>query len=68
MGLLRNSKAKRLKKPQVRKIGTTKDFLENQTPSHIEDGPGILNYAGSRNPIKDMHGGLATIKVKRARR
>lgn len=44
-------------------------LVKKQTPSRIEDGPVILNYAGPRIPIKDMHGGLATKKAaKRARR
>ena len=35
----------------------------------VEDGPGILNYAGPRLAIAEMHGGLAMKRAaKRARR
>jgi AbrB family looped-hinge helix DNA binding protein len=37
--------------------------------TNVEDGGSILNYAGPRISIADMHGGLAMKKaVKRARR
>ena len=49
--------------------GARLKLIKKQTPSRIADGPGILNYAGPRVPIKDMHGGLAMKKAaKRARR
>lgn len=49
--------------------GARLKLIKKQTPSRIEDGPVILNYAGPRLPIKDIHGGVAMKKAaKRARR
>ena len=44
-------------------------LVKRHTPSRIEEGPGILDYAGRRIPTNEMHGGLAMKKAaKRARR
>ena len=48
--------------------GARLKLVKRRVPSRIEDGPAILNYAGPRIPIKDMHGGSAMKKaMKRAR-
>lgn len=44
-------------------------LVKRSEPSRIEDGPAILNYAGPRIAIAQMHGGVAMKKaVARARR
>jgi len=44
-------------------------LVSRHLATNIEDGPGILDYAGPRIPIAEMHGGLAMKKAaKRARR
>jgi antitoxin PrlF len=49
--------------------GARLKLVKKQVPSRIEEGPAILNYAGPRIPIAQMHGGIAMKKVmKRARR
>ena len=49
--------------------GARLKLVKRHAPSRIEDGPGILNYAGPRIPIKQMHGGVAMKKAReRARR
>ncbi len=40
-------------------------LVKKQTPTRIEDGPAILNYAGPRIPIARMHGGIAMKKAAR---
>lgn len=49
--------------------GARLKLIKRNAPSRIEEGPGILNYAGRRIPINEMHGGLAMKKAaKRAGR
>lgn len=49
--------------------GARLKLIKKKAPSRIEDGPDILNYAGPRIPINEMHGGVAMKKAsKRARR
>lgn len=40
-------------------------LVKRRTPTRIEDGPAILNYAGPRIPIAQMHGGAAMKKAAR---
>ena len=43
--------------------------VRKKNASRVEDGPVILNYAGPRIPIAEIHGGAAMKKaVRRARR
>jgi AbrB family looped-hinge helix DNA binding protein len=49
--------------------GARLTLVKKQAPSRIEDGPAILNYAGPRIPVAQMHGGAAMKKAgRRARR
>ncbi|MBI2311042.1 MAG: AbrB/MazE/SpoVT family DNA-binding domain-containing protein [Betaproteobacteria bacterium] len=44
-------------------------LVKRRAPTRVEDGPAILNYAGPRIPIAQMHGGIAMKKAhKHARR
>lgn len=49
--------------------GARLTVVKRKILSRIEDGPEILNYAGPRIPVSQMHGGIAMKKAaKRARR
>jgi len=40
-------------------------LVKKHAASHVEGGPGILNYSGPRIAIEDMHGGKAMKKAGR---
>ena len=49
--------------------GARLTLVRQAAPSRVEDAAGILNYAGPRIPVEQMHGGTAMKKAaRRARR
>lgn len=49
--------------------GARLKLVKRRIASRIEEGPSILDYAGPRIPVSEMHGGLALKRAaKRARR
>ncbi len=49
--------------------GARLKLVKRHTASHVDEGPGILSYAGPRITIDRMHGGVAMKKAAtRARR
>ena len=49
--------------------GARLKVVKRHVASRVEEGPAILDYAGPRIPIRELHGGLAMKKAaRRARR
>ena len=48
--------------------GAQLKLVKRKLASRIEDGPSILNYAGPRIPIGQMHGGAAMKKAAKSAR